>query len=280
MGGVGMAPRVDGGVCRAAALAPHAREGLLERRRRQGRRLGSGREQPGPGALALPVSAPQLEGPFGQGPLAVFAPWALVDPHQHALGVEVRDLEMGPFPETQATSLDHPQTPLGCRACDRGQQGADFLRTQHAGQCLAVPGPSEGEERPRALQGTRREEPDAIEVEAAGTLGDLLVIEQRQTGLAEVLFAEWVGSAPVVWRQVVDRGDRTRLGRGGEPAPRQVFEHTAAECRQGHPPVRVASDPSPTVDTNKPIDGSSPGGKKARKMMPRRDHSAAYRAAL
>jgi hypothetical protein len=187
---------------------------------------------------------------------------------------------MGPFPETQATGLDQPQTPLGFRACDRGQQGADFLRTQHDGEFSAVPGPSEGEERPRALQGTLIEEPDAREVDAEGTLGDLLVIAQREKVLAEILFAELVGSAPVVVRQLVDSGDIPLLGLGGEPAQLQVFEPTAAECRHGHPPVRVEYDPSQTVDTNNRIDGSSPGGKKARKMMHRRDHSAAYRAAV
>jgi hypothetical protein len=257
MGGVGLAQRVDGGVVGEAALAQHAPEGLLERRRRQGRRLVPGREPPGPGALALPVHAQQLEGPFGQGHIAVCAPLALADPHQHALGVDVRDLARGSFPETQATGIDHPQTPLGFRACDRGQQGADFWRTQHDGELLAVPGPSEGEERPRALQGTLREEPDAIEVDAEGPLGDLLVIEQIQKVLAEFLFAELVRRASVVWRQLAHSGDITLLGLRGKPPKLQVFQQAASPCSHGHSPVRVAHDPSHTVDTNRKIDGRS-----------------------
>jgi hypothetical protein len=187
---------------------------------------------------------------------------------------------MGPFSETQATGIDHPQTHLGFRACDRGQQGADFLRTQHDGELLAVPGPSEGEERPRALQGMLIEEPDAIEVDAEGTLGDLFVIEEIKKVLAGILLAELVGRAPVVLRQLVDSCDITLLGLEGKPPQLQVFEHTAAERRHGYPPVRVEYDPSQTVDTNKRIDVRSPGGKRARKMRPRRDHSAAYRAAV
>jgi hypothetical protein len=218
-----MAQRGAGGVVREAALAPHALEGPLGRRRRQGRRLGAGRAQPGPGALALPGDAPPREGPFGQGHIAGFAPLALADPHRHALGGNVRDLQLGPFPATQATGIEQLQTPLGCRACDRGQQGADFLGPQPAGEVLAGPGPSEGEARPRALRGALRETPDAIEVEAEGTLGDLLVMEQRPKGLAAVLVAELVGSPPVVVRQWVDSGAITRSGLGGEPAPRQVF---------------------------------------------------------
>jgi hypothetical protein len=187
---------------------------------------------------------------------------------------------MGPFSETQAAGIDHPQTHLGCRACDRGQQGADFLRTQHHGEFLAVPGPREDEERPRALQGALIAEPDAIEVDAEGTLGDLFVMEEIENVLAEVLFAELVGRTPVVLRPLVDSGDITLLGLGGKPPQLQVFEHTAAARRHGPPPVRVDYDPSQTVDTNNRIDGRSPGGKRTRKMMPRRDHSAAYRVAV
>jgi hypothetical protein len=223
---------------------------------------------------ALPVQAHQLEGPCGQGPHAVFAPLALADPHQQALGGDGRDLERGPFPETQATGREQPPTPRGFRACGRGQQGAACWRTQHAGALVAVPGPSEGDERPRARQGALREDPEAKEVEAEGPRGDLLVMEQRPTVLAEVL------CAAVVWRQWLDSGARTRLGLGGEPASLQVCKQTAAKCRQGPPPVRVESDPSPTVDTHTRIAGSSPGGQQARKLRHRRDHSAAYRAAL
>jgi len=39
-------------------------------------------------------------------------------------------------------------------------------------------------------------------------------------------------------------------------------------------------DPLQTVDTINRLDGRSPGGKCARKRMPRRDRSAAYRTAV
>jgi hypothetical protein len=99
MHGVGMPERVDRGVFGEAALAHHELKGLLEGSRRQGRLLMPSWEQPWPGAGALPVRSQPLQGPFGQGHQAVFAPFALADPDQHALGVNVRDLEMGPFPE-------------------------------------------------------------------------------------------------------------------------------------------------------------------------------------
>jgi hypothetical protein len=182
-------------------------------------------------------------------------PWA--DPHQPALGGDVRDLERGPFPETQATGIDHPQTHLGLWACNRGQQGADFWRTPHDGQLWAVPGPCEGAEQPQALQGTLRDEPDAIEVEAEGPLGDLLVMEQRQQGRAECRFAALVRRASGVWRPLAHSGDITLVGLRGKPSRRQVFQQAASKWSHGHAPVRVAHDPSPTVDTNRNIDGRS-----------------------
>jgi hypothetical protein len=80
---------------------------------------------------------------------------------------------------------------------------------------------------------------------------------QTQEILAELLFAELVGRASVVLRQLVNSCDITLLGFGGKPPKLQVFKHTASKCGHGHPPVRVAHDPSQTVDTNRKIDRRS-----------------------
>jgi hypothetical protein len=57
-GGVGMAPRVDGGVCSDPTLAHHRFERLLAGGGGQGRRAIPGWEQPGAGPLALPIRPP------------------------------------------------------------------------------------------------------------------------------------------------------------------------------------------------------------------------------
>ena len=111
-------------------------------------------EPPGPGARPLPVDPHQLPGPFRQGHQAVFAPFVRADADQHALGVDVRALQLPPFPEAQPTRIDYLQTQAGFRALSHGQQGTPFLRTQHDGQLLAVPGRDAFEDRPRALQRT------------------------------------------------------------------------------------------------------------------------------
>jgi hypothetical protein len=98
MGGIGVSERVNRGVFGEATLADHALKGLLEGSRRERRLLVPSGEPPGPGARTRPVEPPQLQGPFGQGPQTVFAPCALADPHQHALGGDVRNLQLRPFP--------------------------------------------------------------------------------------------------------------------------------------------------------------------------------------
>jgi hypothetical protein len=79
---------VNRGVCGEAPLAHHERAGLLEGGRRQRRLLVPSGAQPGPGARPLPVDPSPLQGPFGQGHEAVFAPFALTDTDQHPLRVK------------------------------------------------------------------------------------------------------------------------------------------------------------------------------------------------
>jgi hypothetical protein len=84
--GGGVPARGAGGVLSEAALAPHARAGLLEGGGRERRLLVSSGAHPGPGARDLPIGSPPLQGPFGPGHIAVLAPVALADPDQHAVG--------------------------------------------------------------------------------------------------------------------------------------------------------------------------------------------------
>jgi hypothetical protein len=255
-GGIGVPPGMEGGLLGPATLAHHRFEGLLERGGGQGRWSVPGREPPGAGPLALPVGSQQRQGPFGQGPLAALTPLALADPHQPAWGVHGRDLPLGPFPPAPPTGVEHLEPQPGCGVVDQGHQGADLLRTQHDRQLLALPGASEGEDRPRSPQAAFREAPDAREVHAAGTRGDLLLIQAAQQGRTARLVAELVGRAPIGWRQVVDGFEVARLGLGGEPPQLQVFEQTLAEGRHRDPPVRGAPQHSDEVDTHQEARGA------------------------
>jgi hypothetical protein len=250
MGGRGVTQGVDGGIFGNPALAHHRCERLLEGGGGQGRRAMPGGEHPGAGPLALPVLPPSLEHPGGQRHVAVFATFALSDSDQQAVGVDVRDLQLRPFPQAQPTGIDHSPTHPGFRFVDSGQQVPDLRRTPYHRQLLALPRSNEVEDRPRSLQGKLIDEPDPLEVHTEGALGNLLLIQQEQAGLAELRFADLIGSTSVVLCQLVDGGDITRLGLGGQAPELQVFQHTASKGSHGHPPVRGEHQRSPMVDTN------------------------------
>ena len=58
---------------------------------------------------------------------------------------------MEALPEAQFLGVDPLQTDACLRGEERAQARADFLPTQHDGQCLAVPRPNEREDQPRSL---------------------------------------------------------------------------------------------------------------------------------
>ena len=232
------------------------------------------------GGLARPVRAPPLQGPFGQGYRAVFAPWASSDPDQHPLRVKVRDPQRRPFRQAPSTGLDQPQTPPGGRVVDQGQQGADLLRTPHERQLLALAGAHEPQDWPRSLARQLVEEFDPGAREAEGALGDLLLVEQEEAGRAELRFAELVGSAPVVVSPLVNGLDRTLWGPGGEPPPLQVVAHPVSEGSHRHPPVRVGHEPSPRVYTNRQRRGHSAVRTRERKQGHRQERREPYRVAV
>jgi hypothetical protein len=144
------------------------------------------------------------------------SPFALAHAHQHALRVDVRDLQLGSFQQAQPTGIDQLQTHPGCRVRDQGQQGPDLPQPQHDRQFLGVPGAHEVEDGPGALQRALVEESNPVEVNPEGALGDLLLIDQEEEVLAELVFTDLVRSAPVVLRQMLDGFDVTLLGPGSQ----------------------------------------------------------------
>jgi hypothetical protein len=258
MGRVGVPQGREGGLWGATTLAPHRGERLWAGGGGQGRGPVPGGEPPGAGPPARPVRSSPRPGPCGQRSIAVWAPWALADPDPPAWGLEGRARPRGPLPAAQPPRVDQPPTQPGGRVLDHGQKVPPCPRTPHDGQLLAVPGAHEVEAWPRSLARQLGDAPDPVEVATAGALGDVLLREPGQALLAERRVAALVGRASVGWRQLVHSGDITRLGRGGKPPTRQVFTPAASTCGQGHPPVRVAHEPSQTVDTHRQRDRRSP----------------------
>ena len=140
----------------------------------------------------------------GQGPQAVSPPCALSHADRQAVGGTVRDREMGPRPQAQATGREPPQTPPSFGVDDQGQQQADCRWTQHGWQCSAVPGPNARQNRPWALTGARIRPSEAREVDTEGPLRALLLMAPREKVLAAPLCGALVRGAPGGWRERLD----------------------------------------------------------------------------
>ena len=102
----------------------------LARRHRLDRVRGPGNSQPC-GRATLPPVAQQLEQLRRQHRVAVLAALALLDPDQHALAVDVGDLQRDDLGDAQARAIGDAQRRLVLEARRRLEQARDLLRAQH-----------------------------------------------------------------------------------------------------------------------------------------------------
>jgi hypothetical protein len=267
MGRIGVPQGMDGGIFRDATLAHHGREGLVAGSGGQGHRAVPGREHPGAGPRAPPVIPHQRQPPGCQWSEAVCPPLALVHPHQHALGVNVGDVQRRPLCQAQPAGIDQRQTRPGRRIVDQGQQGSDLPHTQHDGQFWDAPRSHEVEDWPWALQGVRVDEPDPLEVKTEGPLRHLLVVAQEEEVLPEVRFTHLIRSPSVVLGEVFDGVEIALLGLGGQAPELPIFQHPASERSHRHPPVRGESHGSKRSTRIRKIDGRSACGKSDREKV-------------
>ena len=68
-----------------------------------------GREEPLRVTMGFPLFPEQLEGPFGQGDVAVARAFAGADVQEHALGIDVGNLQMQTFAQAQAAGINGGQ---------------------------------------------------------------------------------------------------------------------------------------------------------------------------
>lgn len=80
-----------------------------------------------------------LQGPLGQGYIAILCPLAIADADHHPLAVDIMAAKTPGFAEPQATAVHHNQTHLSGRSTHFLKQASCFLAAEHDRQLLAVP---------------------------------------------------------------------------------------------------------------------------------------------
>ena len=120
-----------------------------------------GRKEPARVAMRGPVLAEHRQGAPGQRHVAVLGPLAAMHVHEHPLAVDVADLQVQPFLESQAERVDRPEVGPVVGRADGVDESSHLVDREHVGERLR-PGDAEPlERRPVAGRGVGVEELDA-----------------------------------------------------------------------------------------------------------------------
>ena len=175
-------------------------------------------------AMALPACTEQQEGALREGDVTVTVALAATDVQEHALRVNVADLQVQALAQAQATGIDGDQGDAVVQRRHRGEDATDLRGGQDDGELELRGGPDELDlggpgsvERllPEVLDGT-----DGLGGTGAGEAAVGLEVEEV---LPEVLGAEVFGGAPEVLAQLAHAGQVGLLGAGQEREETEVF---------------------------------------------------------
>src|SRR5664280_3014975 len=182
--GVGMAQRMDVSFFSDAAGDESQTEGALEGGAAHGFGGDAGTqaivtlcgEQEGGMAMAFPLVAQKQHRAFGQGDVTILIAFAAADMQEHALRIDVADLEIQAFTQAQAAGVDGDQADPMIQGGDLGEDAAGFGGREDDGEFGLVIGASQLEfVGPDAMEGFSPEKFDGADHLGAGLAGDLLI---------------------------------------------------------------------------------------------------------
>ena len=135
MRGIGVAQRMDMGVLFDAAFLQGQSKrplqgGAAHRFVGRGRALAImsfGRKEPDGIAMSFPERAQMLQGARGQGHVTVAIAFAGADVQEHPPGIDVADLQMQPFTQTQAARIKSDERDSLVQGGGAGEDEADLL---------------------------------------------------------------------------------------------------------------------------------------------------------
>ncbi len=220
MGGVGVAQRMNMRVLGDGAGLERQAEGALERG--AAHRFGSGArpqaavtlggKEPGRMPVRFPLFAQELEDALGQGDVTILIAFAGADVQEHALGVNVGNLQAQTFAQTQATGVNETQADPVIQGGHAGQNTAHLGRREHDREFELRIGARQLEfMRPGTVERFFPEQFDRADRLRAGLAGDFLDALEVNAILADVLGLEQVGGAVVKLTELAETGIVSRL---------------------------------------------------------------------
>ena len=244
MGSIGMAQGMDGGFFVYTGLG----QGLLEGDLNTG--YGHGlisdclsmpaatgrREEPVLIAVSLPELSEEFQSAVGQGDVAVLVALAS-DMEEHAVAVDVGDLQGSAFGQSQPAGVDGGETNPMAEHVDAGEGLSDFIEAQDGGQGLDPLGFEQTDGGPVPFEGVLIEELDSTESNGTGhprPAGDIGAVEEI---LPQFLIGDQIGGLVIVFSQLADGSGVGFLCARREAAKLHVLDHSFAQSAHSRPPV-------------------------------------------
>ncbi len=187
-------------------------------------------------AVAFPVVAQHLQGFVWQRHKAIFTIFALHDVHDHALTVDVRDLEITAFEQAQTAGVDSQETDAVTLESNAGKDAANLRACEHDGHALFAAGAHEGQGWPVAFDGVLIEELDAAQGDGAGGSRPFLDILDVQEVVAQFFFSDLVRRLVVVFGEFTHGAQIHLLRAFGIAAQLQILQHAFFELGHNIPP--------------------------------------------
>ena len=184
-----------------------------------------GREEPLPMTMSLPLFSEQLEGALRQRDITVGIAFAGADVQEHALGIDVPDLEIQPFAQAQAARVDGAEANAMIEGFDLGQNLAHFLGGENDGQFELRIGPDQLDfGRPGLAEGFFPEKFDGANILSGSLARDFLLGFEMEEVEAQFLRSDQIRGLAIKLAEFADACPVAQDGAFGQREQTQIVE--------------------------------------------------------
>ncbi len=164
-------------------------------------------------AMTFPLLAQEQQCALGQGHVTVLVAFAAADVQQHALGIDIRNLQAQAFAQAQAAGVNRAQADAMVQRGNLGQDAAHFGGREHDREFELGIGASQFQfVWPGTAEGLFPEQLESADGLGAGLTGDLFVVLEMDAVLAELFGRNQVGSFAAELAQLAHTGVIGLLG--------------------------------------------------------------------
>lgn len=189
-----------------------------------------GRKQKVGVTMSAPVLSQSVECFTWEGNVPIFGSFAAMNVHHHSLRIDVGDLQVPSFVESQSKGIGGPEVGGDSRDVGRGDDLMNLIDGQNLGQGFDVLQLHGGEGFPRPFAGSGVEELDSGESDSHGTVRELFFILDEQEVFSQLSFRDPIGSSLAMIRELPDGSKVSVDGSFGETGKLEIFEHFLIEC--------------------------------------------------